>query len=152
MTETVAEVSARQRWMGLLARARTADLENAWRTLADKPAYEFLRRPEAGLVVLRARAGGSGGQFNLGEATVARCAVRIDGAMTGVAYVMGRDLRHAELAALFDAMLQDGRRGSRLERCVIAPLAAAQADARQAVARRSADTKVDFFTMVRGMS
>lgn len=153
MTDPVtAAVASRQRWTGILARARTEDLESAWRALPTKPAYEFLRRPEAGLVVLRGRAGGSGGQFNLGEATVSRCAVQLPGSASGVGYVLGRDLRHAELAAVFDALLQDEKIGAQLESNVIGPLAAAQAEARQAVARRSADTKVNFFTMVRGMS
>jgi alpha-D-ribose 1-methylphosphonate 5-triphosphate synthase subunit PhnG len=152
MSAAAAGVSERQRWMGILARATTADLERAWRSLPDKPAYEFLRRPEVGLVVLRARTGGTGSQFNLGEASVARCVVRTESKIVGCGYVMGRDERHAELAALFDAMLQDEQSGDRLKQFVVAPLEAAQLQERQASARKSADTRVNFFTMVRGMS
>ena len=152
MPQATAGMSDRQHWMGILARARPADLEGAWRALPDKPAYEFLRHPEVGLVVLRARAGGTGSQFNLGELSVARCVVRTDSKIVGCGYVMGRDERHAELAALFDAMLQDERSGDRLKQSVVAPLEAAQVQERQARARKSADTRVNFFTMVRGMS
>ncbi|MGH6917033.1 MAG: phosphonate C-P lyase system protein PhnG, partial [Geminicoccaceae bacterium] len=50
----------------------------------------------------------------------------------------------------FDALLQaPDRRAALLER-VVAPLAAAQAEARAAQARKAAATRVEFFTMVRG--
>src|SRR5690606_793551 len=101
------ERTARQRWMSVLAKARNEELDRAWAELADKPRWRSLRKPEAGMVMVRARAGGTGGRFNLGEMTVTRCAVQLDGGATGHAYVAGRDGRKAELAALFDALLQD---------------------------------------------
>ena len=55
--------------------------------------------------MVRARAGGTGQRFNLGEATVTRCVVRPDAALTGtqqvgVGYVLGCSHRQALLVAL----------------------------------------------------
>jgi alpha-D-ribose 1-methylphosphonate 5-triphosphate synthase subunit PhnG len=98
----------------------------------------------------RGRAGGTGQRFNLGEITVTRCAVQSADGLIGHGYVAGRDRRKAELVASFDALLQaPGRRPMLLER-VVEPLAAVQAEARAATARKAAATRVEFFTMVRG--
>lgn len=138
---------ARRHWMSVLARARADDIVAL---LADAPAlppHARLRGPEAGLVMLRGRAGGAGAAFNLGEMTVTRCTVRIADGYVGHAYVAGRDARQAELAALLDAALQEPARHAVLNAAVIAPLAARQQAERDATARRAAATRVDFFTM-----
>ncbi len=147
---------ARRRWMAVLAAAGRDELEAHGRQLAPLPAIEWLRRPETGLVMVRGRAGGTGARFNLGEMTVTRCALRLtgDGAgaagTVGIAYLAGRDPRRAELAALFDALLQEPARQAEIERDVIAPLAAAQAERQDQRALRTAATRVEFFTLVRG--
>ena len=141
---------ARARWMSVLAQAAADDVEAAWRALAEPPAYRLVRGPETGLVMVRGRAGGTGERFNLGEMTVTRCTVELAGGRMGHAYVGGRDGRHAERAAAFDALLQDPGRRPFLEARVIAPLRARQ-EAQGAAARaRAAGTRVEFFTMVRG--
>jgi len=134
----------RQRWMPVLARATADELAAG---LPDMPAYTRLRGPEAGLVMLRGRAGGAGNPFNLGEATVVRCTVRTASGTVGHAYCLGRDLRQAELAAVLDALLQDAATGPALETEVVAPLAEAQAARRTLLARRAAATQVQFFTL-----
>jgi len=140
----------RQAWMGLLARAPKDTLEKIWAELSDRPEYGLLRAPETGMVMVRARAGGEGGRFNLGEMSVTRCVVRtLDGRM-GQSYVAGRDHRHAELAALFDALMQDPERRIQLKRELLDPVETAIRDKHQEDAQKSAATKVDFFTMVRG--
>lgn len=136
--------------MAVLARAGIDELEAAWCRLATPPEYAWLRRPESGLAMLRARAGGSGAKFNLGEASLTRCALRTARGHTGVAYVLGRSHRHAELAALYDALLQDVEQRPVIERDVIAALRDAQAARRAAASRKAAATKVDFYTLVRG--
>jgi alpha-D-ribose 1-methylphosphonate 5-triphosphate synthase subunit PhnG len=136
--------------MSVLARAASRDLEAAWAALATRPVYRVVRTPELGMVMLRGRAGGSGPRFNLGEMTVTRCSVEVESGATGHAYVAGRDLRHAELAAVFDALLQDGRLRDTLERSVIAPFEEAQRESRHLAASRSAASKIEFFTLVRG--
>jgi alpha-D-ribose 1-methylphosphonate 5-triphosphate synthase subunit PhnG len=91
-----------------------------------------------------------GPAFNLGEITVARCTVVLDETLIGVGYVKGRNLRHAELTAVFDALLQDAARAPAIERGVIQPLEAAHHAERKQRQAESAATRVNFFTMVRG--
>lgn len=145
-----ASTTRRQGWMGVLAAAQAGDLESAWERVRPRPDYGFLRPPQTGLVMVRGRMGGDGRPFNLGEMTMTRCVVRLEGGPTGFGYVAGRDARKAELAAVFDALLQDpGLRDGLLE-TVVAPLADAR-EARRARARaEAAPTRVEFFTMVRG--
>jgi alpha-D-ribose 1-methylphosphonate 5-triphosphate synthase subunit PhnG len=145
----------RRRWLSVLAKAELEELEAAWKSLDERPGYEWLRRPEVGMTMVRARAGGTGRQFNLGQMTVTRCALRLAGGeagpdCVGLGYVQGRSKRHAELAAVFDALLQDEARRPALERAVIAPLEAAHAARRDERSRKANATKVNFFTLVRG--
>jgi alpha-D-ribose 1-methylphosphonate 5-triphosphate synthase subunit PhnG len=142
--------AARRHWMSVLARANSAELERLLTTFTPLPTFLWLRQPESGMVMLRGRTGGTGTQFNLGEATLTRCVLRTDTGYTGVSYALGRDRRHAELAALFDAMLQDPQRQSSLQREVIAPLENLQLQQRETASRKAAATKVDFYTLARG--
>lgn len=139
----------RQRWLGILARSRPAALDEAWCRLELDPAFTWLRRPEVGLALIRGRMGGDGRPFNLGEMTMTRCALVVDGAL-GVGYVAGRDRGHAERVALCDALLQRGETHDRVMHDVVEPLAAAEAERDRAAGRRAAATRVDFFTMARG--
>ncbi len=136
--------------MGVLAHASGDELEACWQALESRPGYRMLRPPETGMALVRARAGGTGERFNLGEMTVVRCAVQLDDGTTGYAYVAGRDRRHAELAALFDALLQQPAQRRRLEQQVIAPLVERRRSRRAQQAAKTAATKVEFFTLVRG--
>lgn len=135
---------ARRRWMAVLARAEADQIEAL---LGSPPDYQVIRGPEGGLVMVRGRAGGGGSPFNLGEMTVTRCTVRTNAGQVGHAYVAGRDGRQAELAALVDAMMQDGSLAPELEARVIAPLEADQATRREEKARKAAATRVQFFAM-----
>ena len=143
-------IEARQQWMTVLAEAPLRRLEKEWLRLKAKPKYDFLRRPETGAVMVQGRVGGTGQGFNLGETTVTRCTIRTSGGPTGSAYVMGRSHRHSELAAVFDALLQDERQRSTLMEEIIQPLAQELAAERDLRARKASATKVEFFTMVRG--
>ena len=141
---------ARARWMSALAQAGPVAVEAAWDRLESPPSYQLLRAAETGLVMVRGRAGGTGAPFNLGEMTVTRCSVALEDGRVGHAYVPGRDGRHAERAAVLDAILQDEGARERLERLVIGPLVAARQAREEETRARVAGTKVEFFTMVRG--
>lgn len=146
---------------------------------APAPAFDWLRAPEIGLAMVRGRIGGTGDPFNLGEASVTRAALRLrgdrtngtngttgtngadgmnganganrpHGATIGIAYVLGRDKRRAELVALADALLQTPERHERLRAALIEPFRARLAQARAARSGEIATTRVEFFTMVRG--
>lgn len=138
----------RSRWMGLLARAPLASLE-AW--AAQRPAQPFtwLRRPETGLVMVRARAGGTGAKFNLGEMTVTRCVLRLAGGTAGVAYVAGRSHRKAELAALADARLQHPATRAETLAELLHPLQQRLEAEAARMQRKAQATRVDFFTVAR---
>ena len=141
---------ARQRWMSILARSVPERLEALWERMEDRPSYRIVRQPEVGLAMVQARAGGGGLRFNLGEVTVSRCAVATQQGYLGVGYVRGRRLRHAELAAVFDAMLQDPLRRAPLERDVVQPLLSERLANERVGARAAEATRVEFFTVVRG--
>ncbi|PJI38629.1 phosphonate C-P lyase system protein PhnG [Ferrovibrio sp.] len=151
-TQTDPEIGARQRRLRLLARADRATLEAALAALPAPPEWRRLKQPETGLTMVRARAGGVGQRFNLGEMTVSRCVVALEGAgqSMGVGYVQGRDCRRAELVAVFDALSQDAAGAERIERLLIAPVERKLADERRTRAAKVAATRVDFFTLVRG--
>lgn len=148
-TDTPPNIS-RQEWMKVLAHAPGKELEAVCLRLAPLPAYQLVRGPETGMIMVQARAGGVGKPFNMGETTVTRCSLQIDQGAMGTAYVLGRNRRHAELAALLDALLQDAERQPDLLATVILPLAAAIRNRRENQAGKTAATKVEFFTMVRG--
>lgn len=139
----------RQRWMSVLAKSDPAAIESACKPLGELPRAQWLRQPETGLVMVRARAGGTGAKFNLGEVAVTRCALRLDSGTVGMAWVRGRDAHHAELAARLDAMLQEPRHHRMVHQQVIEPLAALQAARRELTARKAAATKVEFYTLAR---
>ncbi|HEY9021464.1 MAG: phosphonate C-P lyase system protein PhnG [Paracoccaceae bacterium] len=139
----------RKDWMGLLARAPADLLDRLWRGVNMAPAFRWLRAPEVGGVMVQGRAGGTGAPFNLGEMTVTRCALVLEGGAVGHAYVQGRDKRQAEQAALVDALMQ-GPEAGHLRAAVLEPLLA-EVQARAGLrAAKAAATKVEFFTLVRG--
>ncbi len=150
-TQTDPETGARQRRLRILARADRATLEAALAALPQQPDWRRLKQPETGLTMVRARAGGAGQRFNLGEMTVSRCVVALnDGGAMGVGYVQGRDRRRAELVAVFDALSQDAGTAEKIEQLLIAPVEQKLADERRTREAKVAATKVDFFTLVRG--
>lgn len=149
MAQGAEPVEERKRWMSVLARSGRAELEEAWSNLDDLPAEDIVRAAETGTILVEGRAGGTGERFNLGDATVTRCAVRI-GEHLGLAYTLGRDRVKATLAAKLDALLQDPTRRGHLMRSVILPLERGLAEVREQSSRKAAATKVDFFTLVRG--
>lgn len=110
--------------------------------------FTVLRSAEPGLVMVRARAGGSGALFNTGEMTVTRCSVRLEDGAIGHGYAQGRDRARAEVAARLDAVMQE------LDAKRVEPVVEAleyeigmKAQTRQS---KSVPTKVDFLTLVRG--
>ena len=144
----VVETEPRRRWLSILAKATPGEVTAAWEGLARQPDYRVLRTPEIGMVMVRGRMGGTGDAFNVGEMTVTRAAVRLDTGAAGIGYVAGRDRRHAEIAAVVDAMMQSPDLRPVAEG-IVDPLETAQRQRREAAARKAAATKVDFFTMVR---
>ncbi len=149
MNDVSDENTARAAWMSLLAKApegRVAALLDAAMT---RPAFTWLRAPEIGSTMVRARTGGTGAPFNLGEMTVTRCALTLESGAVGHAYIQGRRKADAEAAALVDALMQ-GDAAQTLRTAVLEPLERESVTKKAARAEKAAATRVEFFTMVRG--
>lgn len=148
MSEPEPSAAGRKAIMGLMARATLDELRDI-AALAPAAGARTLRAPEIGLVMVRGRIGGDGAPFNLGEATVTRAAVALPGGEIGLGHVLGRDRERARLAALGDALWQSPDHRPAVEEAAagIRSRLAAEAQARR---ERTAATRVDFFTMVRG--
>ncbi len=145
----------RPAWLALLARAPLPLLENVLGARIGE-APQWLRPPETGLYMVQGRVGGTGERFNLGEVTVTRCALRPRASRddeatgpVGVAYVLGRSHRHAHLAALADALLQDPSQLPVLEQSLLAPVRQHLARTQDQHNRRTQSTRVNFFTVAR---
>ncbi len=136
--------------MAALAFAGTDFLERTLAELSPAPTWRRLRGPEIGLALLRGRMGGSGDAFNFGETTIARAAVLTPDGTQGFGYVTGRDLRHAELAAVFDALLQNPAHRTDLFERIVPPVEMSRRASQSKRAGEVAPSRVEFFTMVRG--
>ncbi|MCZ8183600.1 MAG: phosphonate C-P lyase system protein PhnG [Beijerinckiaceae bacterium] len=142
-------MARRQGHFAILARAALAEVEAV---LADAPAippFTVLKQPETGTIMVEGRAGGGGRRFNLGEATMTRCAIRLEDGTLGFSYALGRDMAKARKAAVLDALLQNEPPEGPMHRAMHR-LAEHQKQAREEASRKAAATKVEFFTMVRG--
>lgn len=140
---------SRKTQMAILARAEIGELESLIGKHVPLPVFTILKPPETGTVMVEGRAGGTGQRFNLGEATLTRCIVRLGSGTIGASYALGRDRNKAQLAALAEAILQDEPADGPLHAGLDA-IAARQAAARVVASRKAAATRVEFFTMVRG--
>jgi alpha-D-ribose 1-methylphosphonate 5-triphosphate synthase subunit PhnG len=156
MTERSAELSSdsmrekRRAAMAVLAESSAGEIAHLLETLGHLPAYDEMRAPENGLVMIRGRIGGDGARFNLGEATVSRAVVRLATGEMGFGYVLGRDRAKARLIAVCDALVQTATYSAEIEHKVIALIRSSLEAQRDVRARQVAATKVDFFTLVRG--
>src|ERR1700736_4133705 len=135
--------------MAVLAYADAAEISGRLEAIG-LPAHENLREPKNGLVMVRGRVGGDGAPFNLGEATVSRAAVRLAGGEVGFGYTLGRDRQKAQMIALCDAMVQSNEFADAVEEYVLAPLRAVMLSIQNRMAKETAATRVDFYTLVRG--
>jgi alpha-D-ribose 1-methylphosphonate 5-triphosphate synthase subunit PhnG len=140
----------RQRWMALLGGASVKDLETEKEKLRPDIDWEFILKPEVGLLMVQSKADGSHPGFNLGEMSVTKCVLQVQGQYLGYAVILGSDLVHAELAALFDGLLQHPDFRDDLKNSLISNLALKQKEKDRALEKETADTRVEFFTLKRG--
>jgi alpha-D-ribose 1-methylphosphonate 5-triphosphate synthase subunit PhnG len=140
----------RKSWLSILAKSPLSEIQALWTKLELNPEWELIRKPEIGMVMVQGRTGGNGKAFNLGEMTITRAAVRLKNGKTGLSYVQGRSKKHAELCAVLDAMLQTPAIHSQIFNNLITPLKDTLEELRTRQSKKAANTKVNFFTMVRG--
>jgi|TARA_B110000503_G_C7090959_1_gene389399 alpha-D-ribose 1-methylphosphonate 5-triphosphate synthase subunit PhnG len=141
--------ASRKSWLGLMAKAASADVARYWATMDMAPEYTVLRSPEIGGVMVRGRAGAIGAAFNLGEMSVTRASVKLPDGTVGHGYVQGRSKDHALKAALVDALMQTDAADT-VEAGLLTPLRDAVTAHKSERAAKAAATKVEFFTIVRG--
>ena len=84
------------------------------------------------------------------DTRVLRAAVQLASGEMGFGYVLGRDREKARLVALCDALWQVADRRDAVEAQVLAPLRTKQKEKKDLERARTAATRVDFFTLVRG--
>jgi alpha-D-ribose 1-methylphosphonate 5-triphosphate synthase subunit PhnG len=147
------DAAARKTWMALLARAPETLLEKHLAALSTGD-LQWLRPTETGLMMVQGRAGGTGQRFNLGEVSVTRCVLKPDANVTGcrqvgVAYIMGNSHRHAQLAALADALLQEPALHEHWDQLLLRPLSRILSDQAQEKNAQAQATRVEFFTVAR---
>lgn len=140
---------ARKTWLGLMARAPDGQVTALLAEAGLAPAFDWLRQPEIGTVMVRGRIGGMGGAFNLSEMTVTRAVLKLACGTVGHGHVAGRRKADAQAVAIADALLQTNA-AAQVEAGVLAPLRSEELTRRSERAAKAAATKVDFFTMVRG--
>lgn len=137
----------RARWLHVMALAPWPLLDELSRFLLSAYRFEWLRRPEIGLVMAQGRVGGGGERFNLAEVPVTRCVVRSMFDTAGVGYVVGRSRRRAASIARMDAMLQVPSTRQVLWLDVIVPLEREIATRRSARDLAAASSRVRFYTL-----
>ena len=147
---TAPDPPARRAAMALLAEGDVEELRSGLAAMGPLVVHNEVRPAETGLMMVRGRIGGDGAPFNFGEATVTRCSVQLATGEIGHAYLLGRDRERARLAALCDALWQAQASHEGVERHVLAPIRTRREVEQAREAARTAATKVDFFTLVRG--
>ena len=136
----------------VLAAANPDQLTRLAAPIVADHAFDVLRAPEAGLVMVRARLANTGDRYNLGEVTVTRCVVRHapsagQAAVAGVGHVMGLNSAHALVVAQIDALLQLPALHGLLWSSVIEPLQHAMKQKQQAERANTETSRVRFFTL-----
>src|SRR5262245_3109340 len=101
--EDRAPAGVRRAALAVFAAARADELSAIFEVLPEVPAFVVVRAPEPGLVMARGRIGGGGPPFNVGEVSVTRAVVRIEGGAVGFGHVLGRDTDRALAVAKLDA-------------------------------------------------
>jgi len=140
--------SRRQAHIRLIALAQKSEIDQFF-AACPAPAYDIIRKAEAGRVMTRGRVGGSGQMFNAGEAAVSRCMIMCEG-IEGISYRLGTDKDLAERSALIEALARHPNHAAAVEHLFFRPVATRLAAQDSARRQRVAASKVEFFTLVRG--
>jgi alpha-D-ribose 1-methylphosphonate 5-triphosphate synthase subunit PhnG len=148
--ESNQHTAQRQAWLAALAHAPRAALALHAPAAVRDFQFNWLREPEIGLAMVRARISNQGDRFNLGEVTLTRCIARVEvqgHATAGVGHTLGRDDERARWIAQLDALLQQPTLHDALQQQVIAPLCEARNAAVADEHARHAASRVAFYTL-----
>lgn len=168
-------VKKRQQLLSVLSVSEFSVIQSYWEKLSITPRYSLLKSPEVGMTMVRAKTGGTGQPFNMGEMTVTRTVIRLDSDVDsevssmvnseansvgntinrqsniiGFGYTAGRNTQKSELIAVIDAYCQLPEYEALITENVIEPLQHIREQQQHDQAAQVNATKVNFFTMVRG--
>lgn len=140
----------RQYLLSVLAKSTLKNIQDCWAQLKLSPKYTFLKAPEIGMAMIRAKAGGAGQPFNMGEMTVTRSVIQLNTQQMGYGYIAGRDKEKSTLVAIIDACFQVEQWAMLIDEKLLRPLDQLLQHQHVEQQEKVNQTKVDFFTMVRG--
>lgn len=161
-TQKLNPIKKRQLLLSVLSKSAFNDIDNFWQTLSITPSYTLLKTPEVGMTMVRAKTGGAGQEFNMGEMTVTRTVIRLDSiescsesektqaGIIGFGYTAGRETKKSELIAVIDACFQLSAYAELIEEKILQPLSEQLQEKETLQSEKVDSTKVNFFTMVRG--
>ena len=138
----------RPEWISIFSKTNESLLKNSLDHINFKENYDVLLGPEIGSIMIQGRAGGTGDKFNLGEATLTKCIVKFQ-EKTGYSYHLGRNLIKSEYGAILDALMQIESYHSKLL-IYVKEFQEQKQKKKIKIIADSSESKVDFFTMVRG--
>ena len=143
-------INQRKALVRALSKATEAEMANALQAFPILPTPADLRSPESGLVMARARIGGLGNAFNVGEAVITRASVSLADGRVGHSYLLGRSASKARLAATIDAVGQNSVDRLTLERNFVSVVTLRVNRENATRNEEVAATRVNFFTLARG--
>lgn len=143
-------LAERKTLLSVLSRSSAEDIEQRWNNLDLQPQFTLLKPPEIGMVMVKARTGGNGSAFNMGEMTVTRTVLQLASNELGYGYTAGRDKEKSLHIALIDACYQCDAWRDRIHTDLLQPLSEQLQVVEQQHTEQVDRTKVNFFTMVRG--
>jgi alpha-D-ribose 1-methylphosphonate 5-triphosphate synthase subunit PhnG len=136
--------------LSVLSKSSLDSIVEQWSALGINPAFNFLKTPEVGMVMVRGQAGGDGQTFNVGEMTVTRCVVQLHSKEIGYGYTAGRNIDKSKIIALIDACFQVSIFEKNIEDRIINPLRVSIEEKQEHQKNKIETSTVDFFTMIRG--
>ena len=142
----------RKEWISALSHADFDSLEKMWEDLSIDISYTFIKKPEIGLTQIQGRMGSTGDPFNIGDTTTTKCIVELNSGDIGYSFLIGRNKKHAIIAAVLDGLLQNNDYHVFINSKIIQPLKQKRIEKISKINNETAASKVDFFTMVRGDS
>lgn len=140
----------RQLLLSVLSKSPLESINQYWKNLDISPDYSFLKKSEIGMAMVKAKAGGAGQEFNMGEMTVTRSVIMLNTKEIGYGYTAGRDKKKSVLIALIDACFQTIQWQSIIATKLLNPLMHELQTQHTRQQEKVDRTKVNFFTMVRG--
>jgi len=145
----------RQQLLSVLSVSELSAIQSYWQALSISPRYSLLKAPEVGMTMVRAKTGGTGQAFNMGEMTVTRTVIRLNDInaqndVIGFGYTAGRNTQKSELIAVIDACFQLSEYAASITKLLLQPLQQLRQQQKNQQTAQVSATKVNFFTMVRG--